>query len=240
MLSGLLICAECGEHMYLDRRKAKGHLYETYYCEHHHIGLRREKIEPFIREKCIELLSGEEYITTRETLLDALCASFQTETDSNTLKEEIAKIDRKIARTTNVLIDTDAPPDALVHALKDLEEEKQTLQRRLSEAEKGLDLEKIRTTSDHIRDSILSVLKNEDSTADDLRNAVSVFVAGIEVATSHEKNSKVACVTIKHGIPGYIISPEVADNSSQKLLRPSKRWAKALNNLRTVSAVYLL
>lgn len=233
MLSGLLVCAECGEHMHLDRRKAKGHIYETYYCNHYHFGIRRDIIEPFIREKCIELLTGDQYKTDRETLLDALQRDLPTEADNNTLKAEIAQIDRKLARVTNAIADLDIPSGTLILKLKELEEEKKEKQRQLSEREKGIDLDKIRATSDRIRDSILSVLQNENSTPDALRDAVSTFVTEIIV-------SKVAGITIRHGIPGCTVSSEVANDPREKLVRPSAFKTKTRNKIATICSRYLI
>ena len=236
MLSGLLVCAECGEHMHLDRRKAKGHIYETYYCNHYHIGLRRDVIEPFIREKCIDLLSADQYENDREALIEALQASLPTEADNSALKAEVAQIDRKMGRIADAIMETDVPPDILVTKLKELETEKKKLQAQISEAEKGIDFDKIRKTSDRIRSSVLSVLKNENSTADALRDAVSVFVSEIVIS----KVAGVASITIKHGIPGYVITSEVADDPRQKVLRPSAYFAKTLNRVRTISTIYSL
>ena len=233
MLSGLLVCAECGEHMHLDRRKAKGHTYETYYCNHYHFGVRREIIEPFVREKCIELLTGEQYQNDREMLLEALQNELPTEVDNNTLKAEIAQIDRKLARVTNAIADLDIPSEALILKLKDLEAEKREKQRQLSEQEKDIDLDKIRNTSDRIRDSILSVLKNENSIAESIRDAVSTFVTEIIV-------SKVAGITIRHGIPGYTVPSEVATDPRQKFQRPSAYKTKTRNRIRTITTVYNL
>jgi DNA invertase Pin-like site-specific DNA recombinase len=233
MLSGLLVCAECGEHMHLDRRKAKGHTYETYYCNHYHYGIRREIIEPFILDKCIELLTGDQYKTDQETLLDALLRELPTEADNSTLKAEIAQIDRKLARVTNAIADLDTPSGTLILKLKELEEEKREKQRQLTENEKGIDIEKIRATSDRIRDSILAVLKNENSTADALRDAVSTFVAEIVV-------SKVAGITIRHGLPGYTPPSQVADDPRQKFVRPSAYKTKTYNGFRTVTHNWMI
>lgn len=233
-LSGLLVCEECGEHMYLDRRKAKGHLYETYYCDHHHIGLRRSVIEPFIIEKCIELLSGEQYEKDRETLLEALCEPLPSAPDNSTIETEIAQIQRKINRLANVIAESDDDlPDALVMKLKDLEEEKRTLQAKIDENEKTIDIAKTRNTCDRIRDCIIRVLSDKNSTANEIRDAISTFVTEIII-------SKVAGVTIRHGIPGYIASAEVASRSGGKSQRPSKYFAQTLNRARTISTTFRL
>lgn len=163
MLSGLLICSECGEHMHLDRRKAKGHAYETYYCNHYHIGLRRDIIEPFIIEKCIELLT-DQYQDTRNALIDALQSDLPAEPDKRAIETEIAQFDRKIARVVDAVADTDVPPAALIVKLKSLEKEKKDLEKKLNDVDLGIDIDRICATSDRLRDSILKILKNKNST----------------------------------------------------------------------------
>ena len=242
-LSGLLVCGECGEHMHLDRRKAKGHVYETYYCNHYHIGANRSMIEPFVIEKCIELLTGERYRNDRERILDALSEALPKEMDNSTLKAEIAKIERKMVRVANAIADSDTSPEILLLKLRELEDQKKEAKRKLDLAEQGLDFDKIRETSDRIRDSILAVLQNKNSTADDLRNAVSVFVVDIVVATAPSKSRRkrqIASIAIRHGIPGYVISSEVADDSRQKVQRPSQFRVKTLNVPRTICTTYYL
>ena len=222
--------------MHLDRRKAKGHVYETYYCNSYHAGFRRDLLDPFVREKCVELLRSDHYDQEINILIDRLIEPYREGEEQRDYDAEIAKIDRKLARLTSVLLETDLSPETLVLKKQSLEAEKKELLKEKREHEGPLDIEKIRATADKIRDQLLSVLLNENSTADDLRSAISVFVSGIIV----DKTETVASVRIMHGVPGYIASVGVADDPRQKVLRPSTYYANRHNLQATITTVFAL
>lgn len=229
-LSGLLICAECGERMYLDRRKAKGHTYETFYCKNYHKGVRRDFIEPFVIEKCLELLSDGQYKHDAEALKSAILEGLERGIDKSAIESEIVQIDRKLERITEAVLTLDTPPETLTKKMIDLEAEKRKLLKKLEADAPRVNIDRIMETAERIRQRIISILKDENSAPDQVRDAVSIFVAEITVG--------VASIKLTHGIPGYVNSAEVANNPRQDPKRPSLYKAKTHNDLYTISTVY--
>lgn len=216
LLSGLLVCGECGERMHLDRRKAKGHLYETYYCNSYHIGVRHEIIDDLIIEKAIELLSGEQWENDLRTLLDAFSEAFTDGIDKCAIEKEIRQIDRNLKRLYDSLLASDVTPQFIMAKMSELESQRKELITKLDgDTEDGI--ENIRGLAEKTRQRILTVLKSEWTSTDEKRDALSLFVQEIVVnsATRHRLQ-----VTIVHGLPSFL---SVADNFGSKLLRPSPK-----------------
>ena len=215
LLSGLIYCGECGERMFLDRRKAKGHTYETYYCNGYHIGVRRELIDDLILDKTIDLLSGETWETQSGTLLDALREDFQQGRDNySTLEREIREIDRKLKRLCDTLMETDTPPAYLIAKMNELEEKRKHLSDELNSTD-GDPIEKIRDLAESCRSQILTVLKSKWTSVNEKRDALGLVIESITVdrVKRHELR-----VILKHGLPGY---GSVAGENARFERRPS-------------------
>ena len=228
LLSGLLICGECGERMYLDRRKAKGHTYETYYCSHYHFGIRRELIEDLIIEKAIELLSGEQWEHDLSEIMDAIQTDLSEGIDRNVIERDIRVIDRKLERLCETLLETTTPPEFIYTKMRELESQKKDL---LSALDTGTDeIEKIREIAETAHSQILSVLKSQWTTTDEKRDALSLFIQDITVRP--ESRSKLQ-VNLTHGLPA---SASVASISGQTIKRPSF----LTSNTHNLTAVFTL
>lgn len=210
LLSDLLYCGVCGKKAFLDRRKAKGRLYETYYCNDKHVGFRRKILDDLVIEKGIELLSDENYYKDVQTLTDGLKSPFEAKTDNSALAAEIAKIDRKIARISSAIEDSDESPVTLVKRLSELEKERADLITAQQSSEDTDTYDRILEEADRIRRSILEVLKNEKSTTDDLRNALSLFVHSVIIYPGSK-------VLIRHTLPGMA---KVASTTSGDVSAP--------------------
>ena len=198
LLSDMLYCGVCGKKAFLDRRKAKGRLYETYYCNNKHVGFRREILDTLIIEKGIELLSDDQYKNAVQSVVAGLKSPFTEHPDNNTLNAEIAKIDRKIARILSIIEDTDEPSVTLVKRLSELEKQRAEFAQSLEASESFVDesvTEKILDEINRIRMNILEVLRNEKSTTDQLRNALSLFIHSIVIYPESR-------VLIRHTLPG--------------------------------------
>ena len=196
LLSNLLYCGVCGKKAFLDRRKAKGHLYETYYCNDYHVGFRREIIDNLVITKGIELLSDENYKNDVEAIVEALKSPFPDEVDNNKVNAEIAKIDRKIARISSAIEESDDSPTTLVKRLSELEKERAELAQSLQSPDDPDARNNILEECDRLRLSILEVLKNENSTTDELRNALSLFIHSVVIYPDNK-------VLIRHTLPGF-------------------------------------
>ena len=224
LLSGLLICGECGGRMYLDTRKAKGHTYQTYYCSGYHIGVRREVIEDMIIDKAIELLSGDQWERDMNTLLEGMQDDSASEINRSAIEKEIRDIDRKLERICDTLLMVDTPPETLVNKMNILEARKKELLAELNASE-GEGINKIREMADKSHSRILSVLQSPWSTTDEKREALSLFIP--EIVIFPETNKKLR-VIVKHGIPSFL---EVASDFGSKLLRPSSEVSYTRNLL---------
>lgn len=193
LLSGLLFCGVCGKKAFLDRRKAKGHVYETYYCNDYHVGFRRELIESLVIEKGIELLSKDAV----ERATASIFGAFPRDTDNSTLEAEIAKIDRKMARISSAIEDADDVPATLVKRLAELEKERSAMMSMMAPSDDPEAIEKMMEQVEHLRASIVSVLLNEKSTTDQLRDALSLFIYSVTVYPDRK-------VLIRHSLPGMV------------------------------------
>ena len=196
LLSGLLYCGVCGKKVFLDRRKAKGHTYETYYCNDYHVGFRREILDSLVIEKGIELLSDDQYNKDVEAIIASAETPLTGKADNSTLNAEIAKIDRKIARISIAIEDSDVNPATLVKRLAELEKERAGLVSQMpSPEDMAAFRDRILAEADHLRLSIISILKSEKSSTDALRDALSLFIHSVVVYPDHG-------VMIRHTLPG--------------------------------------
>lgn len=197
LLSGLLYCGVCGRHAYLDSRKAKGRTYETYYCNEKHIGYRKQLLNDLIIEKSIELLSDEKYQKDVEYVTKGLQNPFESGiTKTLETSEEIEKIDRKIARISSAIEESDDAPVTLVKRLSELEKERSVLMSELTSDNNAEAREQILEETNRLRLSILEVLKNEKSTTDELRNALSLFISAVVIYPENK-------VAIRYTLPGF-------------------------------------
>lgn len=210
LLSGLLYCGVCGKKSFLNRRKAKGKLYETYYCNDKHVGIRREIIEKLVIEKGIELLSDKHYQKDVKGIVNALRTPFPDEVDNSTITAEIAKIDRKISRISSAIEESDEPPATLVKRLAELEKERATLTEEMVTADSADVREKILDECDRLRLLIIETLQNEKSTTDAIRNALSLFIRSVVVYPDNR-------VLIRHTLPGFA---QVVSTSSGDVTAP--------------------
>ena len=193
LLSGLLICGVCGERVYINRRRAKGRLYETYYCSHKHSNFRRELLDDLILSAAVDLLTGEKYEITKAKLLEGLDHDDQPD-DTGAILTEIMAIDKRLDNLTEAI--ADAPHSAaLLLKLAELEARRDNLSARLQKpAEARFDA--FCDVLDDLRDHTLAVLKDEKSSVDDLRTALSLFVSAIYLYPNGE-------VVIQHFLPGF-------------------------------------
>ena len=197
LLSGLLYCGVCGKKAFLDRRKAKGHTYETYYCNDYHVGFRREIIDRLVIDKGLELLSDDQYSQTVRTITEGLRTPFSGMVDSSRAEAEIAQIDRKIQRISSAIEDSDETPATLVRRLAELEKERAELAQSLQTAEASDDRGRILEEAGRLRLSIVSVLKNEKSTTDELRDALSLFIHSVVIYPENK-------VLLRYTLPGMV------------------------------------
>jgi len=212
LLSNLLYCGVCGKKAFLDRRTAKGRLYETYYCNDKHVGFRKEILDKLVIEKGIELLSDAQYQKDILSIVDALKSPFPDEVNKYKVEEEIAKIDRKIARISSAIEDSDETPVTLVKRLSELEKQRAEFAQSLQIVDDSESHGKIIEECDRIRTSILQVLENEKSSTDELRNALSLFVHSVVIYPE-------AKVLIRHTLPGFAT---VASTTSGEVTAPPR------------------
>lgn len=224
LLSGLLVCGVCGEKMHLDRRKAKGHVYETYYCNSYHIGIRKENIDDLIIEAAVDMLSGEKWKNAQEALIEGLQEQMENILTTTPILDEIAEIDRKLKRLSNAIAESDAVPKALMVKMTELEGKRDLLKQK---SEMRLNVEKAYEVTDKLARITRQILTSEDSSVDEKREALQGFIYEIEVLPGLQ-------VIVKHGLPGY---EEVADQSRQKLERPSKTNLILATKLKIVKRV---
>ena len=211
LLSGMLYCGVCGRHAYLDSRKAKGHTYETYYCNDKHIGYRKQLLNDLVIEKSIELLSDEKYQKDVEYVTKGLQNPFESGINKVlTTSEEIEKIDRKIARISSAIEESDDAPITLVKRLSELEKERSVLMSELTSDTNAEAREQVLEETNRLRLSILEVLKNEKSTTDELRNALSLFISAVVIYPENK-------VAIRYTLPGFA---NVASNTSGEVTAP--------------------
>ena len=195
MLSGLCYCGVCGEKSYIFRRKAKNRMYETYYCNQKHTGISREYLESFVLEKAIELLSDEQYEKDLDLILEQLKTPSGRKTEVTAMKSEIGQINRKLDHLAELILESEDMPETMLKKMKELEKRRDSLLKQIEDINNEDPTKKIAETAGMLRKSILSVLKNEKSSTDDIRAALSLFI--IAVVTYPEKN-----ISIYYTLPG--------------------------------------
>jgi len=211
-LSDMLYCGVCGKKAFLDRRKAKGRLYETYYCNNKHVGFRREILDSLVIEKGIELLSDEQFQKDLHDITDGLKSPFSDDVDNSAINAEIAKIDKKIARITSFIEESDEASITLGKRLTELEKERAELSSQLNSEDDDDSSERLFEEMDRIRKSIIAVLQNEKSTTDELRNALSLFIHSVVIYPESK-------VLIRHTLPGF---GKVASSNSGDVTAPPR------------------
>lgn len=215
LLSNMLYCGVCGKKAFVDRRRAKGHLYETYYCNDKHVGFKMKLLDDLVIEKGIELLSDEHYKSTVIAMLEAAKSPFQAEPNNRMAENEIAKLDQKIARISSAIENSDDCPATLVKRLSELEKQRADLALSISSAEDPDARNKVLEECERIRQHILNVLKSEKSSTDDLRTALSLFIHSVVIYPGSK-------VMIRYTLPGFA---NVASNTSDKVTAPPEAGA---------------
>ena len=193
LLSDMLFCGVCGKKAFLDRRKAKGKTYETYYCNSYCVGFRREILDNLVIEKGIEILSDDNYQNDVQTIKNSVKTPFSDGMDNLSLTAEIAKIDRKIARISSAIEDSDEPPSTLIKRLAELEKERAKFT-QITTLDSGTEEDKILAEANRLRLYILDVLKNKESSTDEIRTALSFFIHSVVIFPDKR-------VLIRHTLP---------------------------------------
>lgn len=194
MLSGLCWCGVCGERAYIFRRKAKGNLYETYYCNGHHLNYRQEVLDTAVLDAARDILRGDYYEHMKEVFVETRAKPDYTVSNEKIMKE-IERIDRKLEALADAIAEA-GKSRTLLLKLKDLETQRDVLEDRLAPGS-SLPFEVILRNIDGMRDNILSVINDKKSTTDELRSALSLFVSA--VITYPE-----GTFIIRHNLPGVV------------------------------------
>ena len=195
LLCDLCYCGICGEKAYINRRKSKGHLYETYYCNHKHAGFARDVLEDLILEKAREMLSGDQWVTAKAQILTGIRESESQLVDKETVQAEITKIDAKVKRFSDMLDEAGLASRVLLLKIADLEAQRQDLQQRLKSAGKKTSIQDLEKTAESLRESILNILDNEKSSTSELRTALSLFISAVILYPDGK-------VIVHHTLPG--------------------------------------
>ena len=198
MLSGLLYCSECGEPMYIYRRKSKGHLYCSYYCENTCFkGIKQDVIEPLIIDLCGEILTPDNVRSWVDQLINGDDSEFLQAYRQETEKD-LAAVEKKINTAVSILLDH--PSDALTEKLTELEAKRKVLQSRLKSLTErntaAIDPEALINTTMELSSAILDVLRSPTASPDAKRNVLLNFVRSIVV-------DKKGNVIINYLPPGY-------------------------------------
>ena len=144
-------------------------------------------------EKGIEILSDDNYKNDVQTIKNSLKTPFSDGMDNLSLSAEIAKIDRKIARISSAIEDSDEPPTTLIKRLAELEKERAKFT-QITTLDSGTEEDKILAEANRLRLYILDVLRNKESTVDELRTALSFFVHSVVIYPDKR-------VLIRHTLP---------------------------------------
>ena len=198
MLSGLLYCSECGSPMYIYRRKSKGHLYCSYYCENSCFkGIKQDVIEPLIIDLCGEILTPDNIKSWVDQLINGDDSEFLQAYRQETEKD-LAAVEKKINTAVSILLDH--PSDALTEKLTELEAKRKVLQSRLKSLTErntaAIDPEALINTTMELSSAILDVLRSPTASPDAKRNVLLNFVRSIVV-------DKKGNMIINYLPPGY-------------------------------------
>ena len=216
MLSGLLYCASCGEPMYIYRRKSKGHLYCSYYCEKTCFpGIKQALIEPRIIELCGEILTPDNIRKWINMLSDA-----ETEETASGImadcEKELDTITKKINGVLDLLLSH--PSESLAEKVQQLETRRKELQERMKSLTQrdsaAIDTDTIYKSTLELSNRILDVLRSPDTSPETKRIALKTFVRSI-VIDDHGK------IIINYSPPGF--SPESCNpNQHRPIIKPAE------------------
>lgn len=198
MLSGLLYCAECGDPVYINRRKSKGHLYSTYQCRNSCFpGVKQNILDPFIIEQCKVILTPENIRTWVGQLAEANSTEAMERLREDTEKE-LASLEKKISTAIDLLLDH--PSEALQNRLDSLESRRKELHERLQKLTQsdvtGFDAETLYKSTLELSERILAILRSPDASDEIKKTALSTFVRSIVIDASRN-------VIINYIPPGF-------------------------------------
>jgi len=209
MLSGLLYCSECGKPMYIYRRKSKGHLYCSYYCENTCFkGIKQDIIEPFIIKLCEDILTPSNILLWVDQLINGndseIIIAYRQETE-----KDLAAIEKKINNAVMLLLDH--PSDALSEKLAELEGKQKVLQSRLKSLAQrdrsAINPDTLYNSTLELINVILDVLRSPTASADAKRNVLVNFIRSIVV-------DKKGNVIINYLPPGFTLEEVVTQTDS--------------------------
>ena len=176
LLSGFCRCGVCGKGVYIERRKANGKLYETYYCDDKHSNWRKTVLDELVISATIDLLTGEKWDDMKHRLLKTEPEDKPADYNQH-IQFELARIESQIEKITEAI--------AQAGALRGLVLKLQALEMQRDEHLSTLKPEtpknalSVASAMDSLRDSVLSVIKDEKSSTDDRRTALSLFVRSV-------------------------------------------------------------
>ena len=212
MLSGMLYCAECGGPMYIYRRKSKGHLYCSYYCEAGCFrGIKQDILEPFIITLCGDILTPENIRRWVNDLTSQPDTEYIKAYREST-EAELAAVDRKISNVVGIIVDH--PSDILSEKLFELETQRKVLQSRLQSLTQrdsaAIDTETLYKSAMDLTNVILTTLRSPKATDETKRSALSLFIRSIVV----DKKGNVIINYLPPGFdPKVVGGPDIAPPS---------------------------
>ena len=109
-----------------------------------------------------------------------------------------------------IIEESDDVPVTLVKRLSELEKERAEIAQSIRSESDPDAMDRILAEADRIRLAIIEVLKNEKSTTDELRNALSLFVQSVTIYPDRR-------ILIRHTLPGMV---PVGSTSSGKVTAP--------------------
>ncbi len=184
LLSGLIVCGECGFHYQGNSRKGgSGTIYSSYRCgkkQNHKIGcgnkeIEKNKLENFVIEQLQNYLFSDEAINEiahQVNVYNKTVAKTNNE-DLILFQKQMKQIDKQIANITKAIA-RGVDEDIMIDKINELNQSKKDLQKRIDEAV----LEELPTVSKK-----------------DIKEALSVF------STYIKENNTIEC---KHFIDNYI------------------------------------
>ena len=183
MLSGLLFCAECGGPIYIYRRKSKGHLYYSYYCENSCFsGIKQDRLESLIMEACGDIMSPENIRMWIDMMTKAEMENSAKEILEST-ESDLKSVTKKINSVMDLLLSH--PSEALAQKIQELEAERKQLQERLDSLSQpsgtGLDTDILYDITLEACNRILSVLRPPDAIPEVKKTALTNIVRSIVV-----------------------------------------------------------
>ena len=188
MLSGLLYCAKCGDPMYINRRKSKGHLYCTYRCKNKcTAGVRQDVLDPFIIGLCCDRILTEENV---RTWISDLSNTDDTEAMQDLIdatEKELSTVERKITTAVDLLLDH--PSEALTKRLSEMESRREELRNRLKTLTQrdsdAFDSDTLYKSTIELVIRLKCVLSASTTSDSEKRKALMTFVRSITVSPDH-------------------------------------------------------